>query len=193
MLSRVDGLLCRRRAFLLFIRLHHPQSMRQVTNIFVPDARGRLSSIRRCGWQVAPVHLGFLMRAETVDRSGSVKGYRSYHLTDGKRGNHRRTLVCNPVATYRQKKAGVAFVNAVRLAKIPVPESRLLGSRADSQDQGSSRRADRLSCCGRQAGAQIDRRADEASEADTADIFTACSRSLGKLLWVLEAHTQEPK
>lgn len=32
---------------------------------------------------------------------------------------------------------------------------------------------------------------DEAGDAGTSDIFTAYSRSLDKLLWFLEAHTQE--
>lgn len=34
--------------------------------------------------------------------------------------------------------------------------------------------------------------ADEAGDADTADLFTEVSRGLDKQLWFLEAHTQEP-
>lgn len=49
---------------------------------------------------------------------------------------------------------------------------------------------DRYAAAGKLARAAIDE-ADEAGDADTADIFTAYSRSLDKLLWFLEAHTQE--
>ena len=49
---------------------------------------------------------------------------------------------------------------------------------------------DRYAAAGKNARQAIDD-ADEAGDADTADIFTAYSRSLDKLLWFLEAHTQE--
>jgi starvation-inducible DNA-binding protein len=39
--------------------------------------------------------------------------------------------------------------------------------------------------------ANIDQ-ADEAGDADTADVFTEVSRGLDKALWFLEAHVQEP-
>ncbi len=50
---------------------------------------------------------------------------------------------------------------------------------------------DRYAAAAKLARQSIDD-ADEAGDADTADIFTAYSRSLDKLLWFLEAHTQEP-
>lgn len=49
---------------------------------------------------------------------------------------------------------------------------------------------DRYAATAKGARAAIDD-ADEAGDADTADIFTAYSRSLDKLLWFLEAHVQE--
>ena len=49
---------------------------------------------------------------------------------------------------------------------------------------------DRYAAAAKRARAAIDE-ADEAGDADTADIFTAYSRSLDKLLWFLEAHIQE--
>lgn len=50
---------------------------------------------------------------------------------------------------------------------------------------------DRYATAAKLARKSIDE-ADEAGDAGTADIFTAYSRSLDKLLWFLEAHTQEP-
>lgn len=49
---------------------------------------------------------------------------------------------------------------------------------------------DRYATVAKSARAAIDE-ADEAGDADTADIFTAYSRALDKSLWFLEAHTQE--
>lgn len=49
---------------------------------------------------------------------------------------------------------------------------------------------DRYAAVAKSARAAIDE-ADEAGDADTADIFTAYSRALDKSLWFLEAHTQE--
>jgi starvation-inducible DNA-binding protein len=49
---------------------------------------------------------------------------------------------------------------------------------------------DRYADCAKNARAAIEE-ADEAGDADTADIFTAYSRALDKSLWFLEAHTQE--
>jgi starvation-inducible DNA-binding protein len=50
---------------------------------------------------------------------------------------------------------------------------------------------DRYAATAKRTRAAIDD-ADEAGDADTADIFTAFSRALDKLLWFLEAHVQEP-
>lgn len=49
---------------------------------------------------------------------------------------------------------------------------------------------ERYAAAAKMARASIDE-ADDAGDADTADILTAYSRSLDKLLWLLEAHTQE--
>ncbi len=49
---------------------------------------------------------------------------------------------------------------------------------------------DHYADAGKSARKAIDE-TDEAGDADSADIFTAYSRSLDKLLWFLEAHTQE--
>lgn len=49
---------------------------------------------------------------------------------------------------------------------------------------------DRYAAAAKAARKAIDE-VDDAGDADTADIFTAYSRALDKLLWFLEAHTQE--
>jgi starvation-inducible DNA-binding protein len=49
---------------------------------------------------------------------------------------------------------------------------------------------DRYATAAKNVRAAIDE-SDEAGDADSADIFTAYSRSLDKFLWFLEAHTQE--
>lgn len=49
---------------------------------------------------------------------------------------------------------------------------------------------DRYAAAAKSARAAIDE-SDEAGDADTADIFTAYSRTLDKSLWFLEAHVQE--
>jgi starvation-inducible DNA-binding protein len=50
--------------------------------------------------------------------------------------------------------------------------------------------ADRYAAAAKRARKAIEE-ADEAGDADTADIFTAYSRTLDKNLWFLEAHLQE--
>ncbi len=50
---------------------------------------------------------------------------------------------------------------------------------------------DRFSVAANAVRESIDQ-ADEAGDADTADIFTEVSRGLDKQLWFLESHTQEP-
>lgn len=49
--------------------------------------------------------------------------------------------------------------------------------------------AERYALVAKQLRGDIDR-ADEAGDADTADLFTAQSRAIDKMLWMLEAHLQ---
>jgi starvation-inducible DNA-binding protein len=51
---------------------------------------------------------------------------------------------------------------------------------------------DRYAACANAVRQNIDD-ADEAGDVDSADIFTAVSRSLDKALWFLEAHVQESR